>query len=148
MKIATSWSTNPDSVRAATEAYNSLIEKLAGKPHIILVHSSCPYDSYALLHRLNELAPDVPMQGGTSCLGVMTENGFHTENGIGMGLLGISDPEGAYGTGMADIGEDPAMATQTALKIAFDQTGRVGETPSVVLASNTPGYEEVVIRPI
>jgi len=148
MKIATSWSTSPDPLLAAKEAYNSLIEKLADKPQIILVHASCLYDTNALLRRLNELAPDVPMQGGTSCLGVMTESGFHTENGFGLGLLGIWDPEGAYGVGIADLGNNPHEAVQTALKTAFVQASRPGEVPSAILVGNVPGHEELVIRTI
>lgn len=148
MKIATSWSTNPDPIQAAEQAYTSLIGKMAEMPQIMLVHASCLYDGNVLLGRLSELAPGVPMQGGTSCLGVMTEDGFHTENGFGIGLLGIWDPEGAYGVGIADLGDHPHAAVQTALKMAFAQAGRPGEVPSAVLVGNVPGHEELVIRTI
>ncbi len=148
MKIATSWSTNSDSALAAEEAYNSLIEKLDDKPQIMLVHGSCLYNSDALLNRLTELAPDVPIQGGTSCLGVMTEQGFHSHNAFGLGLLGVADPEGDYGVGMADIGNDPQGAARIALEDALAQAGRSGEAPAAILVGNTPGHEELIIQAI
>ena len=148
MKIASSWSIKPDSRAAAEEAYGSLLQKLADKPRLILVHSSCLYDSEELLRRLAELAPDIPMQGGTSCLGVMTEEGIHNKDAFGLGLLGIADGAGDYGAGMAEITADPRGATRTALEQAFLQAGRRGEVPSVVLVASVPGHEEAIISAI
>lgn len=148
MKIAVSWTVNPDPNLAAEEAYRSLIDKLSGKPRILLVHGSCLYDSTVLLHRLEELAPGTPIQGGTSCLGVMTEQGFHSKNGFGLGLLAIADPEGDYGAGMSELGDDPQRAAHLALEEALTQAGRPGEAPLVVLVCNAPGHEERVLRAI
>ncbi|MBP8980240.1 MAG: FIST C-terminal domain-containing protein [Syntrophobacterales bacterium] len=146
MKIAVSWSTSADSVRAAEEAYHSLMEKLADKPSIILAHGSCLYDSAAQIRRLAELAPDTPLHGGTSCLGVMTEQGFHTRDGYGLGLLGLFDPQGHYGAGLAELGADPAGAARRALEAALAQAGRPGETPAAILVSSAPGHEEAIIK--
>ncbi|HOF04257.1 MAG TPA: FIST N-terminal domain-containing protein [Syntrophales bacterium] len=148
MKIAVSWSTNPDSLQAVEEAYGSLMEKLAVPPGIILAHGSCLYDSAAQIRRLAELAPDIPLQGGTSCLGVMTEQGFHTRDGYGLGLLGLVDPQGHYGAGLAAIGTDPAAAARAALEAALSQAGRPGETPAAILVGSAPGHEEEIIRAI
>ena len=148
MKIAASWSTNSDSVQAAEEAYYALIEKLAEKPRIILVHGSCLYDCKTLLRRLTKLAPDVPIQGGISCLGVMTEQGFHSNNAFGLGLLGVADPEGDYGAGISDIGNDPKKAARIALEDALAQAGRSGEAPAAILVGNAPGHEELIIQAI
>ena len=115
MKIASAWSTQSDENRAATEAYEVLFEKLQGVPQLILVHSSCDYDNDKLVRRLRKLAPGVPLQGGTSCLGVMTEAGFHSQDGLGLGILGVLDPRGDYGVGIAEMKGTPEAAVTTAL---------------------------------
>ncbi len=148
MKIAVSWSINPDSAAAAEEAFRILMEKLADKPRLLLVHCSCLYDHAALLSRLTDLAPDVPIQGGTSCLGVMTGEGFHSRDGFGLGLLGIADSEGDYGAGMADIGADPQKAARNALQEALARAGHPGEAPAAILVSSAPGKEELLIQAI
>lgn len=148
MKIAVSSSTHPDPDHAASESYAALLEKLEGTPHLLFVHSFCDYDNEVSINRLNELAPDVPLQGGTSCLGVATRTGFHSQDELGMGILGIFDPEGAYGAGIADSGSDPAAATIAALEHALTQTGRAGEVPAAVITTACPGDEEIIIRAV
>ena len=103
MKIASAWSTDPNSELAAIHAYEMLSEKLQGVPQLVLVHSSCNHDNEIVVRRLRSLAPNVPLQGGTSCLGVMTQTGFHTKDGKGLGILGVLDPEGSYGVGITDV---------------------------------------------
>ncbi len=92
MKIAASWSTNSDSVQAAEEAYYALIEKLAEKPRIILVHGSCLYDCKTLLHRLTKLAPDVPIQGRNFLSGRHDGQDSTAITPFGLDLLGVADP--------------------------------------------------------
>lgn len=148
MKIANAWSTNPDSERAASEIYERLTEKLGERPNLMLVHSSCDYDNSAIVKRLRALAPGVPLQGGTTCLGVLTEEGFHTQNNLGIGILGISDPDGGYGVGAAAFGADPAAAATSALTQAIKEAGRPGELPVAVIMTVCPGNEEETIRAI
>ncbi len=148
MRIAVTASTHPDPKQAASESYKALLEKLEGTPHLLLVHSSCDYDNGILINHLHELAPDVPLQGGTSCFGVATQTGFHSKDELGMGIMGISDPEGAYGTGIADSEGDPAAATIAALEHALARSGRAGEVPAAVIVTTYPGDEELIIRTI
>ncbi|MDZ7260884.1 MAG: FIST C-terminal domain-containing protein [candidate division KSB1 bacterium] len=148
MKIASAWSIDPNAEVAATKAYEMLSEKLEGVPQLMLVHSSCAYDNETVVRRLRSLAPGVPLQGGTSCLGVMTEDGFHTKEGKGLGILGVHDPDGSYGVGIADSRNDPKAAAQSALNQALAQAARPGEVPSAVLITNHPGHEDLVIRAI
>lgn len=138
MRIAVGASTHPDPEQAATESYTALVEKLEGPPHLLLLHSSCDYDNEALVKRLRALAPDIPLQGGTSCFGVATQAGFHSQDGLGLGLLGVFDPEGSYGAGIADSGDDPEAATRAALEQALVQAGRAGEVPSAVITTAPP----------
>ncbi|MBN2122830.1 MAG: FIST C-terminal domain-containing protein [Deltaproteobacteria bacterium] len=148
MKIANAFSTNPDSERAASETYERLTEKLGGSPDLMLVHSSCEYDNDRVVQRLRTLFPGVPLQGGTTCMGVLTEEGVHTQDNLGIGILGISDPEGGYGVGIARFGADPAAAATSALVQAIEEAGRPGELPVAVIMSVCPGHEEETIRAI
>jgi len=148
MKIASAWSTQSDADRAATEAYEMLFEKLGGVPQLMLVHSSCDYDNESLVRRLCELAPGVPLQGGTSCLGVITDAGFHSHEGIGLGILGLLDPQGGYGVGIAEAKGDPETAVRSALNTALSNSGRPGELPSAIIITSYPGEEERVIGAI
>ncbi len=149
MKIASASSTDPDPIRAAATAYDMLREKLGEPPQLMLVHSSCAYDNEALVAQLRTLAPGVPLQGGTSCLGVVTESGFQTQEGLGLGILGVLDPEGGYGVGIGESDDDdPETAARAALVQALTEADRPGELPGVVVTTSYPGHEEFVIRAI
>ena len=149
MRIASSASSNPDPEAAASESYATLLEKLGGNiPQLMLVHSSCAYDNEVLINRLRTLAPGVPIQGGTSCFGVATETGFHSRDELGLGILGVLDPEGAYGVGIADGGDDPEAAAIAALEEALSRAGRAGEVPAAVIMTVYPGDEERIIRAV
>src|SRR5690606_16503075 len=87
----------------------------------------------------------VPVHGGTSCLGVMTEAGFHSAEGTGLGLFGVLDPEGAYGVGSAEIEGDPAAAAVVAARAAIERAGRAGEAPSMLWITGAPGDEERIL---
>lgn len=148
MQIASAWSTLEDPRKAANEVYEKLMRRLQGTPHLLLVHSSCACDNPAMLEQLHSLVQGAPLQGGTSCLGVLTEEGFHTRNGYGLGILGILDPEGDYGVGMAEYGGDSAQAIQSALVQALDMAARPGELPAAVVMTSSPGHEETTIAAI
>ncbi len=148
MKLASGWSTNSDPGMAAKEAFGRMSEKLGTHPHLILLHSTCAYDNTIVLKHLRSLAPAVPLQGGTTCLGVLTEEGFHGDNQFGLGLLGVCDPEGGYGAGIARQGDNPAKAAVSALSRALEQAGRPGELPVAVVITSCPGNEETTIRAI
>ncbi len=145
MKIATSWSTEerPD---IAAALYEKIREELGTAPDLLVLHCSVTYDAREVSAALHRCAGDIPVHGGTSCLGVMTQAGFHSENARGMGLLGLSDPDGAYGVGAADLGEDPAAAAREALSMALEQAGCAGETPAMIWMTAAPGNEELLIE--
>lgn len=148
MKLASGWSTNPDPAKASDEAFEMILKKLGALPHLMFIHGSSDYDNEALLARLGYLAPGVPLQGGTSCMGVITEEGFHTGDGLGLGILGLFDPDGSYGVGIARQGDDPAKAATSALSQALEQAGRPGELPAAIVMTSCPGHEEITIRAI
>lgn len=145
MRVATSYSTERDGVKAIEAAYGELVLGLGRSPDLLALFAASGYDCPALVKRVAELAPGVPTFGGTSCRGVMTEAGFHGENKLGLGLLGIADEHGAYGVGAARLGEDVAGATQDATRLALNQARRPGEVPALVLVTQPPGREEQVV---
>lgn len=106
------------------------------------------YDSTVVADKLAAEFDSLPIQGGTSCMGVMSGQGFHSEQNSGMGMLAISDPEGSYGVGAADIGDDPRQAASAALESALEDAHRAGEVPDLVWMTAAPGNEEALIKGI
>ena len=148
MKIASGWSTRTDADQAAVEAYDMIFDKLQAVPQLLLVHSSCAYDNIRLIKQLRKLAPGVPIQGGTSCMGVLTEAGFHSNENKGLGILGVLDPRGGYGVGIEKLTDNLDMAVSKALESALNEAKRPGELPSAIIVTNVPGNEEKVIKAI
>jgi hypothetical protein len=149
MKIATTFSTNGDTVTATSEAIAALKQKLGADPDLLLAYYSDPYDSAELTKILQSETPEqCQIHGGTSCLGSMSDSGFHSKDGVGLALWGVVDPKGSYGTGSAIIGDSPEDAAANALEQALDKSGRIGEVPALVWINGAPGREEALIAGI
>src|SRR6187401_809050 len=99
MKVATSFALNQDADGGAAGAYARLVANLGAPPQLLLLHASVRADAVAMLASLKAVAPGVSIHGGTSCIGVMTQDGFHRSDAGAVGMLGVLDPEGAYGVG-------------------------------------------------
>ncbi|MBI3899804.1 MAG: FIST C-terminal domain-containing protein [Gammaproteobacteria bacterium] len=149
MHIATSWSTQSDTVKAVEEAYEKLGQSLNGEPPtLLLTYYSNNHDSRTILKRLDALSGNVPIQGGTSCLGIMTQQGFHSADGCGFGLWAIQDPQGSYSVGIAAINDNPRQAAAEATEMALAGAGRPGEVPALVWLNSAPGCEEKILQGI
>lgn len=148
MKIATAWNTGRDTVEAVEAAYQQLLQELGAVPTLLIVYSSVIYDSELLAATLQTLSPNTPILGGTSCLGVMTQMGFHSEAGVGLGLFGIYDPMGDYGVGIAPLAGDPRKAGALAVEQAIENAQRFGELPTLAWVTNIPGHEEATLQGI
>lgn len=148
MKVATGSSTLADADAAVEAAYARVRETLGGPPDLLLVHATSRYDPGRVAARVAALAPGVPVHGGSSCMGVMTEEGFHSHWGNGLGMLGLADPEGAYGVGAAPVGDDPRAAVVDAARQALAAADRPGEVPGLVLLTAAPGAEERLLEGI
>jgi len=145
MKIATSWSTVRDTEKAVRSAFDDLIDSLDNSPSLLIMYSSVEYPVEQVQKTIQKLAPDVPIHGGSTCLGVMTSDGFHQEDGTGLGMFGIYDPDGDYGVGMVDMNNDARAAGAAAVKISIENAGRIGESPDLIWLNSAPGNEEDVI---
>ena len=145
MKFATAFSTDPTTTTAIHAAIAQLADQLDNQPDWLLLYASEGYESDVLLAELAAYAPDAAVHGATSCLGAMTQMGFHSADGTGLALLGISDAEGSYGVGSAEIGNDPRQAGADAILDAIDRADRMGEPPALIWLSGAPGHEEAIL---
>jgi hypothetical protein len=145
MKIATSWTSDSDAI---IEAYENLVSQLGASPSLLILHCPVTYNVEEVLTNLRNHAPRVPLHGGTSCIGVMTQAGAHTDNARGLAMFGILDPDGSYGVGAAVIGDDPGAAARQAINTALDQADCPGEVPAMVWMMAAPGCEESLISGI
>ena len=77
--------------------------------------------------------------------GVMTAEGFHSKDGVGLGLFGIADVSGDYGVGVALVDDDPQATGAEAIQKAIANAERPGEPPDLVWINGVPGHEEAVL---
>lgn len=147
IRAATGASTATSSTVAVREAWASLTKKM-GKPGIVIAVSTVSYALEEIVATLREVAGDVPFQGGTSCGGVMTDEGFFGVEGRGLALFGLADEGGQFGVGVAEIGKNPRESGKIAIERAMKAAGCEGEMPSAIWMITTPGGEEEVVRGI
>lgn len=148
MKVTTAWSTSANTEEAVSAAYAKVARELGGAPDWLAVHASVEHDSAVLVDTLHKIAPAIPVHGGTSCLGVMTEAGFHTADGVGLGLFGLSDSAGRYGVGAAGGSSNPRALGAVAAREALAAAGRPDESPDLIWLTCAPGFEEQVLQGI
>ena len=147
MKTATAWASLPG-FDAIKTAYQSLLKQLGAEPSYLVVSFSVHYDPALILKAVREFSPNVPVQGASSCLGAMTEDGFHSSEGRGLSFFGVLDPEGAYGVGASVIGDNPQEAAKKALRQALAQADCIGEVPAMIWLTAAPGCEEGLMQGI
>lgn len=149
MKTASAFNTSTDTVEALKRAYTELENKLGGTPSWLAVHGTFQHPGDLITTTLAEIAPGVPFQGGTSCLGVMTEDGFHSNAGVSLGLFGILDPDGIYGIGCAEaeVRVYSKQAGKEAITNALSNAGRK-KSPTLVWITCAPGDEEAILAGI
>lgn len=147
MKTATAWSISTNTEEAVSTAYAQLERELGGAPDWLAVYASVKHDGLALVDALRNVAPAVPLHGSTSCLGVMTEEGFHAADGVGLGLFGLCDPAGRYGVGAVETERDPRAAGAAAAREAI-AAARCDGSPKLIWLTCAPGFEEEVVQGI
>ncbi len=148
MKIATSHSTDSNPAEAVNRACDQLQERLGEAPSLIFAHWSVPYDGHQVSDLLATRFPESKVHGGTSCLGSMTEEGFISHEGAGIGLMGICDRQGDYGVAGSELSAHPRQAAAAAVNLAIENAERFGELPTMIRVTSAPGQEEEIIRGI
>ncbi|NOY83757.1 MAG: hypothetical protein GXO96_02830 [Nitrospirae bacterium] len=147
MKTATAWATET-SFDAIQNAYQRLLKELGAEPSTLVVSFSVSYDATLVLKAIRELSPNVPVQGASSCLGAMTQDGFHSNKGSGLSFFGILDPEGSYGVSASMITDDAKQAAKDALEQALVAANCAGEVPAMIWLTAAPGFEERLMEGI
>jgi len=132
----------PDAVR---DAYTKATSGELGPPQLVLLYATEHHDGTEALRVLQTLAPQAAVMGGTSCIGVLTRDGFHRGD---LGVFCLWDPQGQFGAALVPLGASPAEAAAQAAREATAHAGRPGEIPEIVWLTAAPGQEEAVMEGI
>jgi hypothetical protein len=100
-------------------------------------------DDEGLHQRLARRWPGVPVLGGSSAGGLMSQDGLADHHQIG--LMGLEDPGGDYGVAAGPLEGDPQACATALLLAAMDRAGCPGELPALVWIYQEPGSEEAVL---
>ncbi|MPT47305.1 MAG: hypothetical protein E2598_02655 [Sphingobium sp.] len=120
------------------------IEENPINPDMICVFYDYRHQDQPIYDFIRTRFPDAAILGGTSCGGVMNEDGLTGPWSIG--LLLIEDPDGDYGTAAALLGEDVASSAEKVLHAALEDADCAGELPELIWIYQAPGQEEAVIE--
>ncbi len=144
------WSVNGDETQAAKEAVSMMEEKIIGPPDFAFLFSSIGYDEEKLLQEIRALLPETKIYGGTSCLGPMTNDGFHLGEKASLAIMGISSPLINWGVGGASLDElSPEKVGKSAVLAAIENAGKKPtEKPKMVFTTAAPGMEERILKGI
>ena len=144
------WSVNEDETLAVKEAILMMEEKLEKSPDFAFLFSSVGYDEEKLLQEIRSLLPGTKIYGGTSCLGPMTNDGFHVGEKASVAIMGISSEKIVWGVGGANLDElSPREVGKTAVLTAIESAGKEKtEKPNMVFTTAAPGMEERILEGI
>ena len=118
-----------------------------------------PYPDWIILFHTDSVAPEFAQQVVTTAFpnaavhGCSSSTAMFGGDGImedpSIGVLAITDPGGAFGTGLASFAQlTPADAARHAVEQALTTAGRSGAVPDFIWLSAVPGCEEAVIAGI
>ncbi|MEO1459363.1 MAG: FIST N-terminal domain-containing protein [Pseudomonadota bacterium] len=138
---------DPDTGRALAMLLDRVAAHRAAPPDFMAVHGSVLHDADVIRAAAAERGVRT-LHGGTSCRGVMAGGRMLADADAGLGLFALWDSEGAYGTGIADPGDDPVAAGSRAAQDALAAAGRPGEAPALVWLTAAPGCEEALLAGI
>ncbi|MEQ8654424.1 MAG: FIST N-terminal domain-containing protein [Kiloniellales bacterium] len=147
MKIVTAMSAEGDPRAALADIARQIETTEARGPDFIALHVNAAYDRTALQKAALSLGARA-LHGGSSCLGIMTEQGLSLGDDQGLGCFALWDEEGDYATGSAALSLGAAQAGAAAVSAALEAIGRVGEAPDLIWLTSVPGSEEEVIAGI
>jgi hypothetical protein len=114
-------------------------------PDFVTVHYDGARHPQTIWSELTKQISTASLHGGSSCLGVMSEQGAVVSGGPAIGAFAIWDEEGSYGTAMMTISGQPRQAASIATRAALDRAGRSGEAPALIWLTAPPGCEEAVL---
>ena len=167
IRIGTFCSDEEDSEKAMEAAYNGAVLEIGEEkePSLVLVFMTANIDHEKALKKLDELTGgNVPYSGCTICRGAMTGTQCRQIDDMRLiGIWAISDPEGSYEIGMADLNNMSAkLSSRTIVAESVRQTYEdckiiaskqpdnpvIQGSPSFVWINPPPGAEDEIIHAI
>ncbi|WP_022980929.1 FIST signal transduction protein [Ideonella sp. B508-1] len=112
-------------------------------PRLVFAFYGEAADDEGLHRALAQRWPGVPVIGGSSAGGLMSQDGLADHHQIG--LMGLEDPGGDYGVAAGPLEGDPQGRASALLLEAMDRAGCAGELPALVWIYQEPGREEAVL---
>jgi len=107
IKICTGVSHAADAAEAVAEAHAQMQGKMGDHvPSLFLIFMTSNHDHEAGLEQLRKIAPGVPYSGATTCMGVIQGRKSMRSNATTVAIWAISDPEGMYTLGVANLDGD------------------------------------------
>ncbi len=147
MKVVTEYSLQHDTAAAVAEIAASLLQRMPAAPHLLLCYFTSRHDPSVLRAALATHFPGTPLQASTSCNGVLTGAGYHSDDGFALAVWALHDPDGAYGTALVSWQpEQLAVSVPAVLYQAQLRAQRPGELPALVWVHTTRGAEERIIE--
>ena len=128
----------------ALENLNSALGEAPMVADLVCVFYDAAHDDGAIFDFLRARFGRAAILGGTSCGGVMSQDGLGGPGSIG--LLVIEDPQGSYGSAAIALQGDAADCAERALHAALENADCAGELPELIWIYQVPGHEEAVIE--
>ena len=144
MVVVRSFAVSEISTGQALRQLARRIEPGASRARLVFTFYGCMHDDDAIQAFIEDRFPDAARIGGTSCGGVMSEEGILGPSSIG--LLTIEDPEGDYGVAASPLGPDAAATAEGLLHRALASAGCTGQLPELIWIYQVPGHEEAVVE--
>jgi len=110
----------------------------------VCVFYDAKHEDEAIFHFLRTRFEGAAILGGTSCNGVVNQDGL--AGSCSIGLLVLEDLDGNYGTAAARLHDDAADCAERTLHAALENADCAGELPELIWIYQAPGQEEAVIE--
>lgn len=117
-------------------------------PSLVLFSVTVAYDVPKFYNLIKQKMGDIPFQGGTTCGGVLTQEGFISADGRAMASFAILDEDSDFGVSLVEKTADSRADGINSVQQAIDDAGRTGELPSAIWLIPSPGEEEEILEGI
>lgn len=142
--VAESFVAADPSATAALAELGDQIGRRGVAPRFIFVFYVQVHDDAVINDFARSRFSGVPLVGGTSCSGTMSERGHGGSQSIGMLL--VQDLARFYGAVGMRLGDDLAAAAEAALKNALEAADSTGELPQMVRIYQSTVHKEAVVQ--
>jgi hypothetical protein len=140
-------STHSDLMMAVDEITKPILDA-DENPSLVLFSVTVGYDVPKFYRLIKDKMGDIPFQGGTSCGGVLTQEGYTSADGRAMASFAMWDEDSDFGLSLIEKTADSKADGINAVEQAIDDAGRTGELPSAIWLIPSPGGEEGILEGI